>query len=255
MTAQGYAFDNTSTVAGEHHRALTELLDAESQAHIEQLIDPAGRRCLEVAAGGGSIAAWLAGRGADVVATDIAPLPVPGLTIREHDIVTGEPLGPFDLVHARLLLNHLPRRAEALRNMVAALAPGGVLLTEDFIPGFGPFVLYAPDPAQTDVLTRYLTAHLDTLAAHGNDRYWGHQAPARFVAEGLTDVSLRAHGGSWHGGGPGARLLRAGIPQLRAGLLERGLTEDDLVAADAALSDPRVILIGFLTLQTSGFRQ
>jgi SAM-dependent methyltransferase len=37
----------------------------------------------------------------------------------------------FDLVHARLVLVHVPDRAAALATMVAALRPGGWLLVED----------------------------------------------------------------------------------------------------------------------------
>ncbi|WP_285685738.1 methyltransferase domain-containing protein [Actinoplanes sp. NBRC 103695] len=255
MTDQGYAFDNANAQAGDHHRALADLLDAETRAHIEDLIDLPGKRCLEVAAGAGSIASWLAEHAAEVLATDIAPQHIPArprLTVRQHDIVTGEHLGRFDLVHARLLLGHLPQRLDALRQMVAAVAPGGVLLTEDFTTGPGTFVSYAPDPVTTGALSRYMEAHLEVLAAHGSDRQWGHRAPAAFAEAGLTDVRLRVHGGSWHGGDPGCRLLLASLPQLRDGLLARGLTDDDLALAAEALMDPRVILSGFLTLQTSG---
>jgi SAM-dependent methyltransferase len=52
--------------------------------------------------------------------------------VRRHD-VAGEPPHPgtFDVVHARLVLVHVPDRARALATMVAALRPGGWLLVED----------------------------------------------------------------------------------------------------------------------------
>jgi trans-aconitate methyltransferase len=46
----------------------------------------------------------------------------------------------FDLVHARLVLVHVPDRARALATMVAALRPGGWLLVEDADTGLQPLV-------------------------------------------------------------------------------------------------------------------
>jgi hypothetical protein len=41
------------------------------------------------------------------------------------------PASPFDLVHARLLLIHLPERLEVLRVLRAAVRPGGWLVIGD----------------------------------------------------------------------------------------------------------------------------
>ncbi|GIE78562.1 hypothetical protein Aph02nite_45120 [Actinoplanes philippinensis] len=254
-TAQGYAFDNASDQAGDHHDALGQLLNAQTRQFIGDLIDLPGTSCLEIGAGAGSIAVWLADQGAEVLATDIAPQHIParrGLTVRRHDVVTDDPPGRFDLVHARLVLGHLPRREQALRRMIGALKRGGVLLTGDYMVAPGAFVADAPDRRTGELLSRYLPAHVRALSAHGNDPEWPHRAPAAFAAAGLTDVSFRLHGGSWRGGGAGCRLLLAGIPQLRGALLEHGLTEDDLTATTAALADPRLLLNGFLFVQTSG---
>ncbi|MFI2666902.1 class I SAM-dependent methyltransferase [Micromonospora carbonacea] len=255
MSTKGYAFDNASEQAVSHHDALADLLDGSTRELIGELTELDGRRCLEVAAGAGSVAAWLAERAAEVVATDIAPQHIPArarLTVRRHDIVVDEPPGLFDLVHARLLLGHLPRREEALRRLVAAVADGGVLLVGEFAPAPGSFVTYAPDEATADVLTRYLAAHTAALVAAGYDLAWPQRAPAAFVAAGLTEVAFRVRGGSWRGGGPGCRLLRASIPQLRPALLAQGLTDADQGAAIEALGDPRVIVNGFHFIQVSG---
>ncbi|WP_431910175.1 class I SAM-dependent methyltransferase [Micromonospora carbonacea] len=255
MSTKGYAFDNASEQAVSHHDALADLLDGATRELIGELTELDGRRCLEVAAGAGSIAAWLAERAAEVVATDIAPQHIPArarLTVRRHDIVVDEPPGLFDLVHARLLLGHLPRREEALRRLVAAVADGGVLLVGEFAPAPGNFVTYAPDEATADVLTRYLAAHTAALVAAGYDLAWPQRAPAAFVAAGLTEVAFWVRGGSWRGGGPGCRLLRATIGQLRPALLAQGLTDADQGAAIEALGDPRVIVNGFHFIQVSG---
>jgi trans-aconitate methyltransferase len=55
----------------------------------------------------------------------------PAIEIRRHDIVK-EALEEhaFDLVHARLLLEHLPERNLVLPKLVRALRSGGWLLVE-----------------------------------------------------------------------------------------------------------------------------
>ncbi|WKU05854.1 class I SAM-dependent methyltransferase [Micromonospora sp. HUAS LYJ1] len=255
MDTQGYAFDNASDQATAHHDALSGLLDEPTRAALTELGELTGRRCLEVAAGAGSIALWLAGQAAEVVATDIAPQHIPArprLVVRRQDIVTDQPPGTFDLVHARLVLGHLPRREEALRRMVAALRPGGALLIGEFAHPPVDFVADAPDAATADLLIRYLAAHVAALTARGLDPGWAQRAPAVFAAAGLTDVRSRTTAPRWRGGGPGCRLLRAGIPQLRAALLAHGLTDADLTAMTAALDDPRVVVNGFPFVQVSG---
>lgn len=54
------------------------------------------------------------------------------------------PAGAFNLVHARLLLEHLPQRDEVLRALVRALRLGGWLLVEDFdwAPRWSPIRLH-----------------------------------------------------------------------------------------------------------------
>jgi SAM-dependent methyltransferase len=255
MTTTGYAFSNAGDQSDIHHDALADLLDSQTRRSITELVDLPGRRCLEVGAGAGSMAVWLAGQAGEVVATDVAPQRIPArprLTVRQHDIVTDGPLGRFDLVHARLLLGHLPRRTVGLQRMVEALAPGGVLLTGDFTVAPGAFVMSAPDEKTADVLSRYLIAHVRALTAHGYDNDWSHRAPSAFEAAGLTGVRFQSYGSSWRGGGPGCRLLQAGISQLRTALSAQGFTDEDLSTTVAALTDPRLLLNGFLFAQTSG---
>src|SRR5215472_2004373 len=121
---------------------------------LERIFDPISRRrramvrpgwrCLEVGAGRGSMAVWLAqqvGETGQVVATDIdisylSRLQLPNLEVRQHNILDDplEPLGPgsFDMVCSRLMLFWLAGRQElALRRMVECLRPGGWLVDED----------------------------------------------------------------------------------------------------------------------------
>ena len=135
-----YSFDNTWQKARQRLSTIEAQYDAGTIRHLEQsgIID--GWHCLEIGGGGGSIAAWMCERvGPEgyVLATDIEPrflefLGYPNLAVRRHNIVTDElPEGTFDLVHARMVLEHLPERDHVLRRMVAALKPGGWLVCED----------------------------------------------------------------------------------------------------------------------------
>ena len=103
-----------------HFATLAALLDATTFAHLDRLGVAAGWRCWEVGAGATTVPAWLAGRvgpTGQVLATDIdlACLQTTGdppFEVRRHDITADPaPAETFDLVHARLLLEHLPRGA------------------------------------------------------------------------------------------------------------------------------------------------
>jgi len=96
--------------------------------------------CLEVGEGGGSIAKWLCERVTStghVLVTDIdtrflEQLRLPNLEVRQHNIVTDPlPERAFDLVHARLVLAHVPERNMALRKLISVLRPGGWVLLEE----------------------------------------------------------------------------------------------------------------------------
>lgn len=120
-----------------------------------------GWRVWEVGAGSPGVPAWLAARvgpGGRVLATDIDVtwLGGPGrdYEIRRHDVGT-EPApagggGGFDLVHARLVLVHVPERARALAGMVAALRPGGWLVVEEADPPCSPSSAWrTPEPTSS----------------------------------------------------------------------------------------------------------
>ena len=69
-----YAFDNDDPEAVDRHSILAEVLDELSISRLTGLGELTGRRCLEIGAGGGSVAAWLATRTGEtgrVLATDI----------------------------------------------------------------------------------------------------------------------------------------------------------------------------------------
>jgi 2-polyprenyl-3-methyl-5-hydroxy-6-metoxy-1,4-benzoquinol methylase len=115
-------------------RLLEARYDTQTFRRLSALGPLAGARCLEVGAGAGSVARWLAaqaGPAGQAVATDadprfLADAGKAGVEVRRHDILA-DPLEPaaYDLVHCRALLLHLADPQQALRNMAAAVRPGG----------------------------------------------------------------------------------------------------------------------------------
>ena len=100
-----------------------------------------GWRCLDAGAGTGSLASALASvvsPAGSVVALDIDtrfldPLASSHLHVIQSDMTQDAlPTGDFDLVHARLLLEHLAQRDIILTALVRATRPGGWVLIEDF---------------------------------------------------------------------------------------------------------------------------
>ncbi len=156
----------------------------------------AGARCLEVGAAAGSVARWLAARAGpsgQVVATDtdprfLADVKKTGVEVRRHDILA-DPLEPgrYDLAHCRALLLHLADPQRAVRNMAAAVRPGGWLLIED-----ADYVsLVAANPAHPraasfDQAARTLTTLIATSGLL--DPYLGRRLPLLITAVGLTET-------------------------------------------------------------------
>lgn len=134
---------------------LAETRDPKTFAVLADTGVTAGWRCLEIGAGAGTVSCWLGeqvGSAGEVVSTDVdlrfhGPVPA-NVSVREHDITRDEVAGPFDLIHARAVLQHLPERDAVLDTLVAALAPGGWLVIED-----GNFLAFAeqtlPEPLAT----------------------------------------------------------------------------------------------------------
>lgn len=256
-----YALSNTWQHARQRLALLEAQLDPATRRRILDAGIGPGWHCLEVGAGGGSIAHWLCqaveptGR---VLATDIdlamtaldAP---PQLEVLQHDL-TREPLpgGAFDLVHARWLLHHLPDLDAAIARLIDALKPGGLLLVEepDFYPVHAAHAGSPPLYAQfMDALTRAV------VAATGRDCYWARGLPALLVSHGLQNVQAAADVAVLHGGGPLARFYRLSGQQARQRVLDAGLIEAaDYDAALALLDDPGLWAFGACTVAAWGRR-
>ncbi|MGV9317199.1 methyltransferase [Streptomyces sp. NPDC003691] len=176
--------------------ALGRLCDPATTADLARWELPDGARCLEIGAGTGSLALWLADncRGGTVTATDTDPrflarLRHPALRVLRHDVRTEDfPPGSFDLVVARSVLCHLPGRDALPARMASWLAPGGRLYIED--PSFFP-AASSPDPA----VRRLGYAVATTIARSlGSDvTAWARSYPAPLRGTGLAGIGMRVH--------------------------------------------------------------
>lgn len=245
MSDTRYVFDNAHAETRARFPALSELYDDATIRCLQAIGTAPGWQCLEVAAGGGSIAQWLAsqvGVGGRVVATDLdtrflESLADPAIEVRQHDIVHDPlPGAGFDLVHARLILVHLPGRERGLANMAGALKPDGWLVCEEFDSLSMP-----ADPAlhPSECALKAQAALQRVMASRGADTRYGRDLAARMRALGLIDIRADARLAMWQGGSAGARLYRANFEQLREELLHTGLlTQSELDEDLARLDDP-----------------
>jgi SAM-dependent methyltransferase len=217
-----YVFDNRAPEALRRFANLSALWDPWTVRHLEQVGITTGWSCLEVGAGGGTIARWMSdqvGRSGRVLATDLdarhlAGLRAANIKVLRHDISTDElPLGAFDLIHTRLVLQHVPGRYRGLKTMVASLKPDGWIVLEDYL-GRSPLEPFGSH--RWAVLTRKVERAIRILIRkRGGDPYFGRRLVPSLAREGLHAVHAEARAVLDHGGGPLTKLLLANIEQIK----------------------------------------
>ncbi|MEV4116895.1 class I SAM-dependent methyltransferase [Nonomuraea sp. NPDC049695] len=121
----------TSTAAGEAVPAVASQL-----AFLTEWLPPAPARVLDAGCGRGHLALALARAGYTVAAVDIDPEAVAattalGVAAIESDIADYNDRA-FDAIVFSLSLHHTARLAEAVERARALLAPGGILIVDEF---------------------------------------------------------------------------------------------------------------------------
>jgi SAM-dependent methyltransferase len=225
---EGYLLANQQIQAGTRFEALATLFDPSTFRHLREIGVGAGWRCWEVGAGGMSVPNWLAARVGPtglVMATDIDTSWLAGadhVHILRHDVGEEDPPATdLDLVHARLVLTHVPQRDTALASMIAALRPGGRILIEEADPGLQP--LLCPDdhgPAQ-HLANRLRNGFRTLMSARNADLNYGRTLPRLLRDHGLVDVAADAY---FPITAPAcATLERATVEQIRDRLISAGI--------------------------------
>jgi len=260
-----YPFDQAWEHERERLTALEQGLDQGTIRHLEGLGVGPRWRCWEVGAGGGSIAAWLCQRVGDdghVLATDLEMtflkrLSYPNLALRRHDVAADDlPEGsPFDLVHARWVLEWIRDRRRALARMVSALKPGGWLLAEasDFVPLF--------HGCESDIVRKVVTAVVLGTArrvlgpAATTISQYGRRLFDDVRAQGLLDVESLGRVEMMRGGGPHCTSLRLAMQKTAVFAIESGaLRAEEVEEALARLNDPAFATMSAITMAVWGRR-
>ena len=242
---------------------LEQTLDPITVGHLERLAFASAeppRQCLEMGAGGGSIARWMGEHvapGATVVAADVdtgflVELPA-AVQVRQFDITTDtlEPLH-FDLVHCRLMLLHLADPMGALQKLADSVAPGGLLLVEEW--DYATTQAVQEDHPLSATVNRVNEALFGLTLSMGINVWLGRNLPDMVEATGLHDVdhigSLRVARGT-----PEPTMQKASAALLRPALVGRGLVEEpEIDDWFRALSDPTFRMIDYTTISAWGRR-
>lgn len=217
------------------------LLDDRTEEFLAPTVATRGR-CLDIGAGGGTVARKLAERGNSVVAVDIETDRLeesPGVEVRCHDINDGVPTGgPFDLVHARAVLMHLKRREEVLAALVDSLVPGGWLVLGE-VTVTPVRVASAPSAEDEELFLRVLTTAIERLTGPSTMSFdWAFEAHGSMLAAGLDTVDSHAFAEPVVGGTALGQLARNYAQQLTPPMLAIGFTEDELGWFCELLLDP-----------------
>lgn len=151
--------------------------------------------CLDVGCGGGDVTRLLAdllpkvqvlGIDMDEQKIEIAQSEAGDhkrIAFRKQAVENLSDFRDFDLTYSRFLLTHLSDPAAAVRAMVSATHPGGIVAAEDIDGGY---FCYPPN----DAFTTFVELYARTARANGGDDLIGRRLPELFEQSGLKDLSI-----------------------------------------------------------------
>lgn len=253
---QTYIYDHEWDEEPRRLELLESLRDPASIRRLEHAGVAAGWRCLEVGAGRGSIARWLASRvgpTGSVLAIDLETdllddLQEPNVEVLRADVLELElPRGTFDLIHVRLVLTHISQRTRAIERMASWLRPGGTLVLEE-VDFFG---YTTTDPSWTALVRAMVQATSPVL-----DWACGRELLPELTAAGLVDVDAEVDVDVICGGTAVAEWYALTMRAMRDALLGCGTASDaELQAQLARLCDPSFRALGLALVGAWGRRR
>jgi SAM-dependent methyltransferase len=253
-----YQFDHEWHQERARLASLEQFEDPGTIRLLERLGVAAGWRCLEIGAGGGSVAAWLCervGPTGSVLATDLetkflAALDYPNLEVRRHDVAVDPlPAATFDLIHERAVLLHLPDRERVLERLVHALKPGGWLLCED--TDFSTAIAGSTVPA----LGRSIAAMVLFLESRGAEPNLGRRLYAELRRVGLDEVNAEGRVYMMRGAHPSANLPRHTLERVRTPVIAAGMvSEAEFDEALTLFDDPDTAVMSHVMMAAWGRR-
>jgi SAM-dependent methyltransferase len=246
-TTGRYLFDNDTTEAAKQVTLLADILDGHTVDVLGNIDIAADGRCLELGAGAGTIAAWMADElvpSGQVTVIDLNPrhiterdrTTVIGADVTAHDFGTGR----YDLIHARLLFMHLPHREQVLHTVAAALRPGGVLVVSDWDTRHLDEMFVRGSAEVAAAFLAFLQALVGLGERGGMDSGWARRIPAVMGDAGLVGVTAQVFNRLWAGGSAGMLLHDCNSRQKQPELLAAGMSLEQLDRLRTAMSDPQV---------------
>ncbi|HEY3502320.1 MAG TPA: class I SAM-dependent methyltransferase [Actinocatenispora sp.] len=242
MPDTGYLFDTADATETERLGCGEALWDPGTRDRLRALGIGPGAACLEIGAGRGGLAYWLAGLVGStgrVTATDLRTDRLDWLRrhrveVLAHDIDADEPPVGYDLVHARLVLPHVADRPAAVARMCRALRPGGLLMLED---ADGAALFRHPD--RDDFCAAVKAAAYEAMTDAGYHPRCGTLDARLAAGAGLADVRAAGRAVLVRGGSTEARWYALWLARLRPAMLARGrVSGADVDRALAELADP-----------------
>ena len=257
-----YRFDHAWKEERARLAGIEATFDPWTIRSIEATNPQHGWCCLEVGAGGGSIAEWLCKRvGATgrVVATDLETkfleaIGSANLEVRKHDIVSDE-LEPehYDLIHARAVLDHLPQRDEIVPRLVAALKPRGWLTVES--GDFSSVQTVGGKPADAGFFREAFAKVVAVSHSFGAEMNYGRRLGQVFRDVELENVVVEGYIVEWGAGHPLASLYDLTFQRLQGPALQSGaIDEGDFERLVELIRSPHLHALSHIVYSARGQR-
>jgi SAM-dependent methyltransferase len=250
VTTSQYVFtDSQHSREFERLQAIERVFDPASQRRIRTTGITKNWRCLEVGAGAGSIARWLAatvGETGKVVAIDldtrfVANINQPNVEVLEADIrYLPVEDNSFDLVHARYVLIHIPDFQVALTKMVKLLKPDGWIVLEE--PDFSAARAIAGEKLACQSMDRVNQAILQMFETRGMDYALGVKLPVILQELGLQQLSVENDVHLVNGGSGIATMMKMSTLQLAEKYIATGIATKEDIENYCLLADNRSAL-------------
>jgi SAM-dependent methyltransferase len=221
---------------------LQGLHDEATQRRLRALGLGPGWHCLELGAGAGSVATWMAdqvGPSGTVTAVDRDTAQLQRLGERDNvsvlrdDLTTmAFPDATFDVIHSRSVLMHVDAADAVVAKLVPALRPGGVVLFEEADGAPATTALDPPDPFVTVMVP---------LARRWT---WARHLPDLLRELGLEDVHDDIRDGPLTGGTPVGAFWQHTLRSIRPFLTDpKTMSTADATPMDGAAIDAMLALL------------
>jgi SAM-dependent methyltransferase len=209
---------NSTDDEAERLGKLQGLHDEATVRRLRALGVGPGWHCLELGAGAGSIATWMAdevGPTGTVTAVDRDTGQLralgqrPGVSVVEDDLTTMSfPEAAFDVIHSRSVLMHVPEADAVVTKLVPALRPGGVVLFEE------------ADGAPASTAVNPPAAFIAVMVPLASRWTWARRLPELLDRLGMHDIVDDVRDGPITGGSPVGAFWQHTIRSIRVFLTD-----------------------------------